>query len=206
MFDVGWAYSPMPNMRLGFFVGYHYWREKVTANGILCNIASDLGCASVNAVVTGFDTPVLSYEPTWHALRVGTEGKLWIDDRWSFSGEFAVVPYAVVQNKDSHLLRQDSADLGPAPNVVTKSMPTASKPNCSSIYLVTPNIEIGAGVRYWGLASRMGDVSFGPAFDSTNQLTNFDQERYGVLAARQGPVLTATGLARRALRERGRAG
>ncbi len=30
MFDVGWAYSPLPNMRLGFFVGYHYWHEKVT--------------------------------------------------------------------------------------------------------------------------------------------------------------------------------
>jgi len=53
-------------------------------------------------------------------------------------------------------------------------------------YLVTPNIEIGAGGRYWGLASRMGDVSFGPAFDNTNQLTNFDQERYGVLVHAKG--------------------
>ena len=187
MFDVGWAYSPLPNMRLGFFVGYHYWHEKVTANGVLCNIASDLGCSSVNAVVTAFDTPVLSYEPTWHALRVGTEGKLWVDDRWSFSGEFAVVPYAVVQNKDSHLLRQDSADLGPAPNIVTKSKYAYGvEAELFVNYLVTPNIEIGAGVRYWGLASRMGDVSFGPAFDNTNQLTNFDQERYGVLVHAKG--------------------
>ena len=98
----------------------------------------------------------------------------------------ALFPYAVVQNKDGHLLRQDSADLGPAPNLVTKSMPTASKPNCFVNYLVTPNIEIGAGVRYWGLASRTGDVSFGPAFDNTNQLTNFDQERYGVLVHAKG--------------------
>src|SRR6187402_2371622 len=76
-------------------------------------------------------------------------------------------PYAVVQNKDSHLLRQDSADLGPAPNVVTKSKYAYGvEAELFVNYLVTPNIEIGAGVRYWGLASRMGDVSFGPSFDS----------------------------------------
>jgi hypothetical protein len=187
MFDVGWAYSPLPNMRLGFFVGYHYWHEKVTANGILCNIASTLGCPSINAVVTGFDTPVLSYEPTWHAVRIGGESKLWINDRWSFSGEFAVIPYAVMQNKDSHLLRQDFADLGTAPNIVTKSKYAYGvEAELFVNYAVTPNIEIGAGVRYWGLASRMGDVRFGPEFDTTNKLTNFDQERYGVLLHAKG--------------------
>ena len=41
-------------------------------------------------------------------------------------------------------------------------------------------------MRYWGLASRMGDVSFGPSFDSAYQLTNFDQERYGVLVHAKG--------------------
>ena len=69
MFDVGWAYSPAAGMRLGFFAGYHYWHEKVTANGIVCNIASVLGCPFANAVPIGFDTAVLSYEPTWHAVR-----------------------------------------------------------------------------------------------------------------------------------------
>ena len=64
MFDVGWAYSPMPGMRLGFFGGYHYWREKVTANGLVCNQGSVLGCDGLNAVPIGFDTEVLSYEPT----------------------------------------------------------------------------------------------------------------------------------------------
>jgi len=96
-------------------------------------------------------------------------------------------PYAVVQNKDGHLLRQDSADLGPAPNVVTKSKYAYGvEAELFVNYLVTPNIEIGAGVRYWGLASRMGDVSFGPSFDSAYQLTNFDQERYGVLVHAKG--------------------
>lgn len=186
MFDVGWAYSPLPNMRLGFFVGYHYWHEKVTANGLLCNIASDLGCASVNSVVTGFDTPVLSYEPTWHALRVGTEGKLWIDDRWSFNGEFAVVPLCGGAKQG-----QPSAAAGfrrPRTGAQRRHQEHAYGVEAELFvnYLVTPNIEIGAGGRYWGLASRMGDVSFGPAFDNTNQLTNFDQERYGALVHAKG--------------------
>ncbi len=99
----------------------------------------------------------------------------------------ALPPYAVVQNKDSHLLRQDSADLGPAPNVVTKSKYAYGVETELFVnYLVTPNIEIGAGVRYWGLASRIGDVRFGPTFANTYQLTNFDQERYGVLVHVKG--------------------
>src|SRR5882724_11093319 len=60
MFDVGWAYSPTFGVRLGFFAGYHYWREKVTAYGIVCNMASFLGCPGAGAVIEGFGVPVLS--------------------------------------------------------------------------------------------------------------------------------------------------
>ena len=48
-------------------------------------------------------------------------------------------------------------------------------------YAVTPNIEVGGGLRYWGLASRDGSVRFGPDFATSNTLNNFDQQRYGVL-------------------------
>ena len=197
-------FAAADDMRLGFFVGYHYWREKVTAYGLLCNQASVLGCTFPATSRFGFDTAVLSYEPTWHAARLGTEGKLAINDRWSVSGEFAVVPYALVQNKDSHLLRQGSADLGPAPNVITKSTYAYGvEAELFVNYPVTPNIEIGAGVRYWGLASRMGDVRFGPAFDSANH-SSLSQFRSAALrrpAAHQGQVLTAGCV--RALRECG---
>ena len=52
-------------------------------------------------------------------------------------------------------------------------------------YAVTPNIEIGAGLRYWGVASRDGDVRFGPYF-ATYDLNNFDQQRYGILLQAKG--------------------
>ena len=187
MFDVGWAYSPMPGLRMGFFAGYHYWHEKVTAKGVVCNMASILGCPSLNAVVVGFDTAVLSYEPTWHAMRIGAESKIMITDRWSVSGEIAAIPYAAMQNKDSHLLRQSGADLGPAPNIITNSKyGYGVETELFVNYAVTPNIEIGAGVRYWGLATRSGDVRFGPSFAVSNELVNFYQERYGVLLQAKG--------------------
>ena len=150
MFDVGWAFFPSPEIRLGVFAGYHYWRESVTANGVLCNQASVPGCA-VGTAVVGFDIPALRYEPTWHALRIGIEGKVWIDNRWSVNGEIAGVPYASLQNKDSHLLRQSFADLGPAPNIITDSKYAYGvEAEVLMNYAVTPNIEIGGGLRYWG--------------------------------------------------------
>ena len=95
---------------------------------------------------------VLRYEPTWHAVRIGADAKVIIGDGWSVSGEFALVPYAYLVNKDSHLLRQDFADLGPAPNVITKSTYAfGAEAEVFVNYAVTPNIEIGAGLRYWGL-------------------------------------------------------
>ena len=126
---------------------------------------------------------MLRYEPTWHAVRIGVEGKVWIDKRWSVNGEIAGVPYASLQNKDSHLLRQSFADLGPAPNIITDSKYAYGvEAEVLVNYAVTPNIEIGGGLRYWGLASRSGDIRFGPTFSTgTNSLNNFDQQRYGVL-------------------------
>ena len=189
MADIGWAFWPAPDIRLGVFVGYHYWREKVTANGVLCNQASFIiaTCASAGAVPVGFDVAVLAYEPTWHAVRLGVEGKVAFAERWSVNAEIAAVPYAVVQNKDSHLLRQSSADLGPAPNVITNSKYAFGvEAEVLINYALTPNIEIGGGLRYWGLMSRSGKVTFGPAFATPNEMTKFDQQRYGVLLQVKG--------------------
>ena len=79
MLDVGWAYSPTVGVRLGFFAGYHFWHEKVTAYGIVCNMASFIGCPAAGAVIEGFGIPVLSYEPTVHAARIGVEGRIAVD-------------------------------------------------------------------------------------------------------------------------------
>jgi outer membrane protease len=177
----------MVGVRLGFFAGYHYWHEKVTAYGILCNIASFIGCPAAGAVIEGFGVPVLSYEPTVHAVRIGVESRIVIDEHWSFSGEIAGVPFAALNNKDSHLLRQSMADLGPAPNVITDSRYAFGvEAELFVNYAITPNIEVGAGVRYWGVMANKGDVRFGPDFGNAYELNKFDQQRYGVLVHAKG--------------------
>jgi hypothetical protein len=187
MFDVGWAYSPTSGVRLGFFAGYHYWHEKVTAYGIVCNMASFIGCPAAGAVIEGFGVPVLSYEPTVHAARIGVESRIAVDEHWSFSGEIAGVPFAALRNKDSHLLRQSMADLGPAPNVITNSSYAFGvEAELFVNYAITPNIEMGAGVRYWGVTANRGGVQFGPDFGVSDPLNKFDQQRYGVLVHAKG--------------------
>jgi hypothetical protein len=187
MFDVGWAYWPAPDVRLGFFAGYHYWHDEMTAFGLACNQPSVLGCPAAGVGLLGDNVAVLRYEPTWHAVRIGADAKVIIGGGWSVSGEFAVVPYAYLVNNDSHLLRQDFSDLGPAPNVITKSTYAfGAETEVFVNYAVTPNIEIGAGLRYWGLEAVKGGVRFGPLFTERDTLDSFSQQRYGLLAHVKG--------------------
>ena len=101
-----------------------------------------------------FNVAVMSYEPTWHAFRIGVEGRLIVDGNWSVSGEIAAIPYAALENKDSHLLRQSAADLGTAPNIITRSSwGYGVAAEIFINYAITANLELGAGARYWGLFS-----------------------------------------------------
>lgn len=189
MLDIGWAYSPVQDIRIGFFGGYHFWRESATAFGAICNPVATIPnfCGGAGNVEVGFDTAVLRYQPTWHIVRLGFEGKAAITERWSVSGEIAAVPYALLQNKDSHLLRQDPADLGPAPNVITDSRYAYGiEAELFLNYAITPNIEIGGGARYWGLTAPSGVVSHGPTFDTSDSLNHFNQQRVGFIAQIKG--------------------
>ena len=158
MFDIGWAYSPLPDMRLGFFVGYHYWREKVTAYGIVLQSRP-----FDPRLLSGRQRPGQASTSPVAALRADLacgaprrRGQVSITDRWSVSGEIAVVPYAALQNKDSHLLRQSfGRSRSRAQRHHQEQLcATASRPKLFVNYAVTPNIEIGAGVRYWGRRAR----------------------------------------------------
>jgi outer membrane protease len=188
MIDVGWAFQPAHSVKVGVFAGYHYWSEKATAYGLLCKQQQPaLGCAFVGAVPLGYDVASLRYEPTWHVVRIGMDAKVAIDQNWSVNGEIAAVPYAALENKDSHLLRQASSDLGPAPNVISdSSYAYGVEAEMFVNYAITPNIEIGTGLRYWGLFARSGGTRFGPDFSTKDRLDNFDQQRYGVLAHIKG--------------------
>jgi hypothetical protein len=182
MIDVGWAYNvPEAGVRFGGFVGYHYWHESMTAFGLICNADQLFNalCGPAGAAIVPSGTPVITWDTTWHAIRVGGDARVQITDRWSVSGEVAFVPYAWMTNDDSHLLR---TDLGPVPNVLTHGWRgMGGEAEAFVNYKVLPHFEIGAGVRYWGLFTQAGSVEFGPTFGPDFPLTKFSTQRYGVL-------------------------
>jgi hypothetical protein len=186
--DIGWAYSVMPDLRFGFFAGYQYWRERTTAYGLACNptgITPPLCPAGAFVVDPG--TAVGIYEPTWHAARIGVESRFTFDEHWTVNLELAAIPYAVLRNKDSHLLRQDPADLGPAPNIVADgTYGYGFQAEVFASYAFTPNLEIGGGVRAWGLTAQTGHVHFGPTFAGGFPLDRFEQMRFGGLLQVKG--------------------
>ena len=187
MIDVGWAYAiPEAGVKFGGFVGYHYWHESMTAFGVICNAdqVANVLCGPAGAAVVPSGTPVVTFDTTWHAIRVGGDARVQIDDRWSVSGEVAFVPYAWMTNDDSHLLR---TDLGPVPNILTRGWHgIGGEAEAFVNYKVLPYFEIGAGVRYWGLFTTAGTVDFGPTFGPDFQLTKFSTQRYGVLLQAKG--------------------
>jgi hypothetical protein len=182
MFDVGYAYDvPEAGVKFGGFVGYHYWHESMTAFGVMCNAdqVANLLCGPAGSTLVPFDTAAVTFDTTWHAIRVGADARVQINDRWSISGEVAFVPYAWLSNDDSHLLR---ADLGPVPNTLTRGWRGMGAETEAFVnYKVLPNFELGVGARYWGLFTQAGTVQFGPTFGPDFPLTKFSTQRYGVL-------------------------
>jgi hypothetical protein len=186
--DLGWSYWPSPELRLGVFAGYQHWREKTTAYGLICNPTDILPpLCSPGDVLAGPNTAVFVYEPSWHAARIGFEGRYTFYERWTFDLEVAAIPYAALQNKDSHLLRQDMTDLGPVPNVLMDSTYAYGVQAEAFIsYALTPNLAIGAGLRGWGLTSQKGHVHFGPTFSGSFPLDHFEHMRWGGLVQIKG--------------------
>lgn len=185
--DIGFAYElPRYGVRVGGFVGYHYWHENMTAYGLLCN-ATDVvwpgwTCGPPGTMLLP-NTAIFIYEPTWHAMRLGIDARIQINQRWSVSGEVAFIPIAWLNNKDSHLQR---ADLGATPNVVSDGWGIGGMAEVFVNYQITPNLEAGLGVRYWGINALKGTVNFGPSFNQNLALDYLDQSRYGVLAQIKG--------------------
>jgi hypothetical protein len=186
--DIGWTYSPTRDLRFGVFVGYQYWREKSTAYGLRCNLTEITPApCTPGATLVGNDTAVGIFEPSWHAARIGFESRFTFYERWAVNLEIAAIPYAALRNKDSHLLRQDPSDLGPAPNIISDSKyGYGIQAEVFASYAITPNLEIGGGVRAWSLTSDKGRVDFGPSFATAYPLERFEQLRFGGLLQIKG--------------------
>lgn len=135
--------------RLGLFAGYHYWVERLDAFGATFTVGGPDSIPESEAVI--------SNEVTWHSLRVGLVADARLAARGRLVMEAALVPYAGVRDEDSHWLRQDPNDLGPAPNIIVEGEGYGFHLELELRYAVAELWELGAGVRHWHLRATEGN-------------------------------------------------
>jgi hypothetical protein len=147
-FDVGhqWLLR-QGTINLGVFAGYSQWTEQYQASGL------------TNTVGGGTDrdtsVKVIENDLTWKALRIGFAGQF-VFGRARLGLDLALIPYATYRNEDSHLLRQDPGDLGPAPNIVLEGDGRGIQFDAELGYEVHRRTIVALGWRYWYLESTDG--------------------------------------------------
>ena len=140
--DVGYDVLHERNYKFGPFVGYSYLRQNANAYG--CTEVQPTVASCVNAG----DNPnraTLTEDETWQSLRVGVSAVATIWDRWGINGDIAYLPYGQYSGLDSHWQRSPVAfypQSGTSRGVQAELVLT---------YLVTDNLELGVGGRYWAM-------------------------------------------------------
>jgi hypothetical protein len=131
------------------FAGLQQWNERIDAHGF----SDSFGPAARPPGVL-----VISNDLTWNSFRFGGEMRA-VRGRTRFSVEAALVPRAKYRNEDSHYLRQDPSDLGPAPNVIATGHGWGGQLEAEvrRSFPQLGGIELGLGYRYWRLESQAGN-------------------------------------------------
>jgi Autotransporter beta-domain len=170
--DFGWAVWNSPTLKVGPFVGVHYYAERMNAYG--CTQTAGHPQICVPAIPNS--TLGITEEANWLTGRVGVNGVWRITDRWTFTGDAAWV-YARLNANDKHWLRTDL----PAETIVDGNANGAQIEAVLS-YNVTREFSVGIGGRYWAMATKDNDATrhlerlFAGALP---QPATFKTERYG---------------------------
>jgi hypothetical protein len=172
--DLGWAFWTTPFVRVGAFVGYHRYAEKVNAYGCTQTAGNPFLCA------TPIPTSVLTIteEPNWNAARVGINAVWKITDRLKLTGDAAWVPYAALDDSDFHWLRIGTDFNGPTPQ---NGRGRGVQLEGILSYNITRAWSVGIGGRYWLIETKDlgGTAHFEKSADGLPQPITFKTERYG---------------------------
>jgi hypothetical protein len=168
--DLGGDVWQFHNGSAGFFIGLHYWSERLDAYGAVFTVGPP---GTIPDTV-----PVITNDITWRSLRLGltSTGRLSPATRLGF--EVAIVPHAKVHDDDSHWLRQGANDLGPAPNIFIEGTGYGAQLELELRHLMSATWEVGAGLRWWYLRARDGTRE---ARDTAVPLKEVESQRGGLL-------------------------
>lgn len=171
--DIGYSFLRGPLYRVGAFVGFSYYGEKLNA----------LGCSQVGGnpdiCVPSFGTDyrTISLETNWYSARIGLAGEAFLTDRLRLSAEAAYVPYTRLDARDTHFLRLGDLD---GINGATRDDGTGSgvQAEVQLNYQVTQVFSLGVGARYQYLSTNSGTSHY-EAYGYGPQPTRYTTERYG---------------------------
>lgn len=167
--DIGYTFLRADAWRLGGFLGYHYYTQRMNAFGCAQigggSICEPAGSVPGNAVLLG-------QTEYWQAARVGIGGDVLLTDRLKLAAEAVWLPYMSFIGKDNHWLRSDinpQFDYGHGYNgFQAESVLT---------YALTDRIDVGVGGRYWLFQAQHGSTRFPDS--ATRSPMSFTSSRYG---------------------------
>jgi len=148
---------------VGAFVGFGQWTEYVDAYGATYTVDTEGDGAPISRGVK-----VISNKAIWRALRLGVSADIGLTARTRITADLAFIPYATVRNEDSHYLRTDIEDLGPAPNIVITGRGRGVQLEAELRHEIAQRVELSLGWRYWYLKALEAERTLPnfPAFDS----------------------------------------
>ncbi len=120
--DFGKRIVEFPHSRgwLDLFVGYQYYYQRFTANGLGQTTCSNAGqtvdldpgtpgtqplCSPNQSVSSAI--PVITNTANWNSLRMGGSVEYRLTRRFSVLGTVALIPLSIISNNDVHHLRND---------------------------------------------------------------------------------------------------
>jgi hypothetical protein len=172
--DFGYTLWRTSNGSTGLFIGYHYWRERLDAYGVVFTVPP-VGATEPDSV------PAITNEVTWQSLRLGLTSTAYLGPRSRLSCDVAVVPHAKVRDEDSHWLRQDpsagSFFLGPAPNIHMEGRGYGFQFELELRHALHSGWELGGGLRYWWLRAEDGTRK---ALGTSVPIIEIESQRVGV--------------------------
>jgi hypothetical protein len=184
--DAGWAWRGR-DVKIGVFLGYFHYFERVNAFGCTQTAANPFICAPGDFLPS---TLLIREDTNWNAARFGFNTEWRVTDRWKLTAEFAWLPYVNLNAKDTHFQR--IAGLGCAPPFVCDLSGPAPEHGIEALssvqleamlsYAFTNALSAGVGGRYWNIHTNPGHATVDfPDIAAPTQLSlTFKTQRYGV--------------------------
>lgn len=190
--DIGRRIVEFPHSRgwLDVFVGYQYWYQRYTANGlgqVICSTAgqtvdlnppnNDFLCSPNRSVSSAI--PVITNTTNWHSIRLGGSIEYRLTRRFSVESTVAFIPVSILDNKDIHHLRPDLAQ---NPSLSMLGYGIGADADVGARLMIIRNLYANVGYRVWWNRMVDGHVTFHGANGMSDEfpLTEFQSLRHGL--------------------------